>query len=70
MNSEACKNCRFFNEWDIGDMGECHRYPPKLIHASRRTVYALEATTFAFPTVQGSDYCGEYRYVEKYENEI
>jgi hypothetical protein len=47
----CCDTCKFFQEVDMEERGECHRYPPSFIPGADSS----------WPTVKPDDWCGEYR---------
>lgn len=48
-----CKTCAFFVSDKKNDIGECHRFPPKLLTGE-------EGVSFSFALCADSDWCGEY----------
>lgn len=59
-----CKDCKFYQE----NKGECHRYPPSIwseTHCEFSTSYCCN-----FPEVKGNDWCGEFKPIEKDNDQI
>lgn len=59
----TCENCRFYRPVkDIEDkpgIGECRRFPPTVAMTS--DFEGMGDWQQAFPMVESSDWCGEYR---------
>lgn len=56
MSKPRCSTCRFFKRQSLQrSTYECHRFPPTMM--KRDSTMAM----WEWPTVELSDWCGEYR---------
>ena len=65
-NGQECKNCIFFTDdgMEGEDVGECHRYPPKMAMTKRQETLAndIENTWVGlYPEVFVGGWCGEWQ---------
>jgi hypothetical protein len=51
----ACRLCKFES------YGACHRFPPQLSSVSTGAAFTYTDRKGVWPTVDGSDYCGEFK---------
>lgn len=49
-----CENCSFYVAEKNNSVGECHRYPPKLMPEDN------DMAIFAFPITGEDEWCGEF----------
>ena len=66
---EYCKGCRFWLNWDTEDtnLGECHRFPPRMATVTGSGPEHLSATTLrpvdgGWPLTYPDDWCGEFQH--------
>lgn len=59
--NERCVTCKFWEHYSTDDydnkLGLCLRYPP--VYTSEK--HSPETLGFDFPTVDGMDWCGEWK---------
>jgi hypothetical protein len=62
MEKEQCSSCKFWDQGakSLGDVGECHRYAPRLIMAGCGIGENPEYNSTWCGT-DGVDWCGEYK---------
>ena len=54
-----CRNCKYFKLVSVDEgIGECHRYPPKVVILSRLAELPLLKDVFVIVSID--NYCGEY----------
>ena len=53
-----CKRCKWSGGWQ-GELGECRRYPPRIVDVQSLTP-DIQGQTAIFPPVVESDGCGEF----------
>ena len=65
---EQCAECRFWLNWDseMTNLGECHRYPPRMTTVSRNDGEEESAATLrpsdgGWPLTAPDDWCGEFQ---------
>jgi hypothetical protein len=65
---EQCSGCRFWLNWDSenSNLGECHRYPPRMATVHRVGVEGSTTATVrpedgGWPQTAPDDWCGEYQ---------
>jgi len=63
--SESCENCQFWYPLDMGVVGSCRRFPPKLVvgqaDMEQATCVALIPGAWDYPVTDSDDWCGEWR---------
>ena len=65
---EQCSGCRFWLNWDseMTNLGECHRYPPRMATVHRIDAEGAFTTTIrpddgGWPLTAPHDWCGEFQ---------
>ena len=65
---DQCSECRFWLNWDSEgtNLGECHRFPPRMATVHRIGVEAEAAATVrpedgGWPLTVPDDWCGEFQ---------
>jgi hypothetical protein len=65
---EQCSGCRFWLNWDSenSNLGECHRYPPRMATVHRVVAEGPSTTTIrpedgGWPLTSPDDWCGEFQ---------
>jgi hypothetical protein len=56
--SEACKDCKFYSEFDDG-LGMCYRYPP--VYIGKDPKHEANEESWSKPTVHEGSWCGEFK---------
>ena len=80
---QNCDKCKYYRGYDGRPYGECHRYPPQgdlqtviwMLNELKQDNEVVEDELFetstmwwAFPCMEGGDYCGEFK--EKSDHDI
>jgi hypothetical protein len=65
---DQCGSCRFWLNWDseMTNLGECHRFPPRMLMVHRTDVEGESAATVrpedgGWPLTYPDDWCGEFQ---------
>jgi hypothetical protein len=60
---EQCSLCRFWLNWDseMTNLGECHRFPPRVAAAHQGDVGDESADDRRWPLTSPDDWCGEFQ---------
>jgi hypothetical protein len=65
---DQCRDCRFWLNWDseMTNLGECHRFPPRLAVVTRTDAEGDTAATVrpedgGWPLTAPDDWCGEFQ---------